>query len=87
MERYAGGEWRVGLGRSTGARADQSHNIMFKFILILGLGVAIGYGYGWKDAHQHEQNIAERMVEQIGGKSRAMVSGDVDAQMVQAEKR
>jgi len=60
---------------------------MFKFILILGLGVAIGYGYGWKDAHLHDQHIAERMVEQIGGKSRTMVSGDADAQMIQAEKR
>ena len=86
-ERYAGGESCVVLGRSTGVRADQSNDIMFKFILILGLGVAIGYGYGWKDAHQHDQNIAERMVEQIGGKSRSMVSGDLDAQMVQAEKR
>lgn len=59
---------------------------MFKFILILGLGVAIGYGYGWKDAHLHDQNIAERVVGQIGGKSRAMVSGDADAQMARAEK-
>ena len=86
-ERYARLESRVGWGRSTGARADQSHDIMFKFILILGLGVAIGYSYGWKDAHLHELNVAERVVGQIGGKSRAMVSGDADAQLIQAEKR
>ncbi len=60
---------------------------MFKFLLILCIGVAIGYGYGWKDAHLHDLNVAERMIGQIGGASRAMVSGDVDAQMVQAEKR
>ena len=60
---------------------------MFKFILILGLGVAIGYGYGWKDAHLHDQNVAERLVGQIGGASRDMVNGDIDAQMNKAEKR
>ena len=86
-ERYAGLRWCVVRGRSTGARADQSHDIMFKFILILGLGVAIGYAYGWKDAHSHELNVAERLVGKIGGASRSMVSGDADAQLVQAEKR
>ncbi len=60
---------------------------MFKFLLVLGLGVAIGYGYGWKDAHKHEQNVAERLVGQIGGASRDMVSGDIDDKMKQAEKR
>ena len=60
---------------------------MFKFLLILGLGVAIGYSYGWKDAHLHELNVAERLVGQIGGDNKDKVSGDVDAQMRQAEKR
>ncbi len=60
---------------------------MFKFLLVLGLGVAIGYGYGWKDAHEHEQNVAERLVGQIGGASRDMVNGDIDDKMKEAEKR
>jgi hypothetical protein len=60
---------------------------MFKFLLILCLGVALGYGYGWKDAHLHELNVAERLVGMIGGDNKDKVSGDVDAQMVQAEKR
>ena len=50
---------------------------MFKFILILGLGVAIGYGYGWKDAQLHEKNIAERLVDRIGGAPRLARSASV----------
>ncbi len=60
---------------------------MYKLLFILALGVAIGYGYGWKDAQTHDKNVAERIVEQIGGDNRALVSGDVDAQMRAAEKR
>ena len=60
---------------------------MFKFLLILALGVAIGYGYGWKDAQTHDKNVAERLVDEIGGENRALVSGDADAQMQAAEKR
>ena len=60
---------------------------MFKFLCILSLGVAMGYGYGWKDAHQHDKNIAERTLDLIGGESRNLVSGDVDAAMRAAEKK
>ncbi len=60
---------------------------MFKLLLILGLGVAIGYSYGWKDAHLHDQHIAERLIGQIGGASRSMVSGDIDARMNKADTR
>ena len=60
---------------------------MYKLLFILTLGVAIGYGYGWKDAQMHDKNVAERIVEQIGGDSRAHVSGDIDAQMRAVETR
>jgi hypothetical protein len=51
---------------------------MFKFFLALVFGVAVGYGYGWKDAQAHEKNVAERLVEHIGGVSRGMVGNDID---------
>jgi hypothetical protein len=51
---------------------------MFKFIFVLAVGVAIGYGYGWKDAQQHDKNVAERMVERIGGETRDRMGNDVD---------
>ncbi|MCE2899972.1 MAG: hypothetical protein ACK6DP_08355 [Gemmatimonas sp.] len=52
---------------------------MFRFLFVLAIGVAIGYGYGWKDAHQHDKNIAERIVERIGGETRDRMGNDVDA--------
>lgn len=52
---------------------------MFKYLLILALGVAIGYGYGFKDAQVHEKNVAERMVDRIGGDNKDMMSSDADA--------
>ncbi len=60
---------------------------MFKFLLVLSVGIAIGYGYGWKDAHVHDLHVVERLIGQIGGASRSLVSGDIDAQMEKAEKR
>jgi hypothetical protein len=52
---------------------------MFKFLFILALGVAIGYGYGWKDAQLHEKNVAERLVDRIGGDNKNSMSSDADA--------
>lgn len=60
---------------------------MFKYLLILALGVAIGYGYGWKDAQVNTRHVAERMLDRIGGESRALVGADVDSQMRAVEKR
>lgn len=51
---------------------------MFKFFVILALGIAIGYGYGWKDAQVNVKNIAERMVDRIGGETKDMMSSDAD---------
>jgi hypothetical protein len=52
---------------------------MFKFFFILTLGIAIGYGYGWKDAQVNEKNVAERLVDRIGGDNKDMMSSDADA--------
>jgi hypothetical protein len=52
---------------------------MFKILLILALGIAIGYGYGWKDAQIHEKNVAERIVDRIGGDNKDMMRTDADA--------
>ena len=52
---------------------------MFKVLLLIGIGVAIGYGYGWKDAQLHEKNIAERLVDRIGGDNKENMRSDADA--------
>jgi len=51
---------------------------MFKYLFILAIGVAIGYGYGWKDAQENEKNVAERVVDRIGGETRERMGNDVD---------
>lgn len=62
---------------------------MFKFLLILSLGIAIGYNFGWKDAHVNTMNVAERMVDRIGGanKDKQKADADLDAKMRAAESR
>ncbi len=52
---------------------------MFKFVLILALGVALGYGYGWKDAQVHEKNVAERLIDRVGGDNKSKMGSDADA--------
>ncbi len=52
---------------------------MFKYLLLLALGIAIGYSYGWKDAQVNEKNVAERVVERIGGDNKDKMRSDADA--------
>ena len=52
---------------------------MFKFVLTLALGVALGYGYGWKDAQVHEKNVAERLIDRVGGDNKSKMGSDADA--------
>jgi hypothetical protein len=54
---------------------------MLKYLVILAVGVAIGYGYGWKDAQVNEKNVAERVVDRIGGETRERMGNDVDTRM------
>jgi hypothetical protein len=60
---------------------------MFKFFFILTIGVALGYGYGWKDAQQHEQHVAERVLDRIGGETRARMGNDVDTRFRETDGR
>ncbi|WP_439643939.1 hypothetical protein [Gemmatimonas sp.] len=60
---------------------------MFKFIFALLVGVAIGYGYGWTDAQKHVKNVAERVVERIGGETRERMGNDVDTRYQAGDSR
>jgi hypothetical protein len=60
---------------------------MFKLFFILAIGVAIGYGYGWKDAQLNEKAVYERLVDQIGGSNRELVSNDIDARVAKSDQR
>ena len=58
---------------------------MFKYLVILAVGVAIGNGYGWKDAQANEKNVAERVVDRIGGETRERMENDVDKRFQSAD--
>ena len=60
---------------------------MFKLLLVLAVGVAIGYVYGWRDAQQHDRNVAERLVERIGGQTRERMGNDVDTRYRAGDSR
>lgn len=60
---------------------------MFKYIFALLVGVAIGYGYGWKDAQNNVKNVAERVVERIGGETRERLENDVDTRYKAGDSR
>lgn len=59
---------------------------MFKLILVLALGVVIGYHYGWGDAQVNDKPIAERLLDQVGGKTRQAMGNDVDKKFGQLDK-
>ncbi len=58
---------------------------MFKYLLILAVGVAIGYSYGWSDAQTNDKNVAERVVDRIGGETRERMGNDVDTRFKAAD--
>lgn len=60
---------------------------MFKLLLMLAIGIAIGYNYGWNDAQVNTQIVYGRLVDQIGGSNRDLVSNDVDSRMARADGR
>ncbi len=60
---------------------------MFKYLVILAVGVAMGYGYGWKDAQANEKNVAERVLDRIGGETRARMGNDIDARFQAADSK
>jgi hypothetical protein len=54
---------------------------MFKFLLILAFGVVIGYHYGWSDAQTNGKPVAERVLDRVGGKTKASLGNDVDTKL------
>jgi hypothetical protein len=60
---------------------------MLKYLVILAVGVAMGYGYGWKDAHANEKNVAERVLDRIGGETRERMGNDVDTRFQASDSR
>jgi predicted negative regulator of RcsB-dependent stress response len=59
---------------------------MLKLLLILAVGVVIGYQYGWDDAQVNDKPVAERLLEQVGGKTRNAMRNDVDQQYRAVDK-
>ncbi len=59
---------------------------MFKLLLVLTLGVVIGYHYGWSDAQVNDKPIAERLLDQVGGKTREAMGNDVDKKLGSLDK-
>jgi hypothetical protein len=59
---------------------------MLKTLIIIIAGATIGYFAGFSDAQEHADNVAVRIIHQVGGDSRDRVSADVDKQMEHAEK-
>ena len=56
-----------------------------KYVLVLVIGLAGGYYIGYNDGAAGNPSIGSRIVGRVGGKSRASVRNDIDAQMRQAE--
>ncbi|HXY30832.1 MAG TPA: hypothetical protein VEI06_08975 [Gemmatimonadaceae bacterium] len=59
---------------------------MFRTAILIIVGVTIGYFYGFSDAQSHTDNLAVRVVNDIGGKNRASVRTDVDTKMDSVER-
>jgi hypothetical protein len=58
---------------------------MMKLILALVVGLAGGYYLGYTDGADGKPSIVERVVDSVGGKSRAKVGNDIDATMDKVE--
>jgi hypothetical protein len=60
---------------------------MRKVLFIFAIGAAAGYAFGFKDSKSHEENVAVRVINRVGGSSRDRVRSDVDAKMDSVEAR
>jgi len=56
-----------------------------KFIFALVVGCAAGYYFGYTDGAAGKPSIVTRIVNSVGGGSRARVSNDIDAAMERVE--
>ena len=60
---------------------------MKKMLMFVIVGVVVGYFIGFSDAHAHQDTVVTRLVNRVGGNSRAYMPNDVDAQMERLEKK
>jgi hypothetical protein len=59
---------------------------MKKTLFLLLVGVALGYWLGFDDAQVHKQNIAVRLINQVGGRTRETVRSNTDRELDSLEK-
>ena len=59
---------------------------MKKVLFLLLVGVVLGYWLGFNDAQVNKQNIAVRLVNRAGGKTRETVRSNTDRELDSLEK-
>ena len=60
---------------------------MKKTLFLLLVGLAAGYWFGFSDAQGNKQNIAVRLINQAGGKTRESVRSNTDRELDSLEKQ
>ena len=60
---------------------------MKKTLFLLVVGLALGYWLGFNDAQVNEQNVAVRLINQAGGKTRETLRSNTDRQLDSLEKQ
>jgi hypothetical protein len=60
---------------------------MRKTLFLLLVGAALGYWLGFNDAQLNKENIAVRLINQAGGKTRETVKSNPDRQLDSLEKQ
>ena len=59
---------------------------MTKILSLLLVGVALGYWLGFNDAQLNNENIAVRLINQAGGRTRETVKSNPDRALDSLEK-
>ena len=59
---------------------------MKKVLFLLLVGVVLGYWLGFNDAQLNAENIAVRLINQVGGKTRETVRSNTDRELDSLEK-
>jgi hypothetical protein len=60
---------------------------MKKALFLLVVGVALGYWLGFTDAQGHNENVAVRLINQVGGKTRSTVKSNTDQALDSLERQ
>ena len=59
---------------------------MKKTLFLVLVGLTLGYWFGFNDAQVNTQNIAVRLINQVGGKTRETVRSNTDRELDSLEK-